>query len=106
MAKSKTTGPKTETNSPRRRKVTPSNFTVFAEKPMEGKVALLEVSSGHKDTAAARKWVADNAGKYGVETRFRVGNMGPPIQLKVETVVKARIVDAGEAPAEAPSGDD
>lgn len=80
------------------RNITPSNFVVLVEVNVTYKddeelfPALKILSEEHKDSAAARSWLKKNLTEvvklYGEKATFRLANLQPPLQQKIEMVAK------------------
>ncbi len=81
------------------RNVTPSNFVVLLEledtsedEPHNAPPLFKLLSEGHKDTAAAKSWLKkhlkESVGAYQEGTIFRLANLHPPLEQRIEMVPK------------------
>jgi len=80
------------------RNTTPSNFVVLLEihvdtdEEKQGFTAYRILSEEHEDTAKAKSWLkknlADIVAEHGEDSMFRIANLQPPIQQKIEMVPK------------------
>ena len=87
---------------PKRRRAK-TNITVFARESLKDSggvavTALQAVNDGFPSVRDAEKWILEAGAKLGDPPPiFRIGLMHDPIQLKVEPIIKVKLVPAGLA---------
>lgn len=112
--KSKKKPKKTPPGSKLARKVQPgrrkANFTVLVREMMHSDKepdypVLRAVADGLESTQDAERWIAENGARFGDKAVFRTGNLGDPIELKVETITRTqlRLIGADDAPPDPPA---